>query len=218
MNSAASRLLGLDARTSPGCLRPAVFGSPELKPLAVLIDEATRSRDDALPQEVTIARDGRELHLAVMTTPLAPRGRRLGRRRARLRRRDAAHSRAEGGGVARGRAAAGARDQEPAHADSTVAPSASVGTSPRRRRRRAISSRSARRPSSAKSSRSRGSSTSSRSLRGCRLRGPSRPTCTRCSTDVLALYPGISGDVELRRSVRRQRCRRCRSTPSRSAG
>ena len=54
MNSAASRLLGLDARTS-GLPASAVFGSPELKPLAALVDEATRSRADALPQEVTIA-------------------------------------------------------------------------------------------------------------------------------------------------------------------
>jgi two-component system nitrogen regulation sensor histidine kinase NtrY len=69
MNSAASRLLGLDARTS-GLPASAVFGSPELKPLVALVDEATRSRTDALPQEVTIAPGGRELHLAVMTSPL----------------------------------------------------------------------------------------------------------------------------------------------------
>jgi two-component system nitrogen regulation sensor histidine kinase NtrY len=69
MNSAAARLLGLDARTS-GLPASAVFGSPELKPLVALVDEATRSRTDALPQEVTIAPAGRELHLAVMTTPL----------------------------------------------------------------------------------------------------------------------------------------------------
>ena len=36
----------------------------------MLIDEATRRREEALPQEVAIARAGRELHLAVMTTPL----------------------------------------------------------------------------------------------------------------------------------------------------
>jgi len=69
MNSAASRLLGLDARTS-GLPASVVFGSPELKPLVALVDEATRSRTDALPQEVTIAPGGRELHLAVMTSPL----------------------------------------------------------------------------------------------------------------------------------------------------
>ena len=69
MNSAASRLLGLDARAS-GLPASSVFGSPELKRLAVLVDEASHSREDAPPQEVSIARGGRELHLAVMTTPL----------------------------------------------------------------------------------------------------------------------------------------------------
>jgi two-component system nitrogen regulation sensor histidine kinase NtrY len=69
MNSAASRLLGLDERAS-GVPAATVFGSTELKPLAALIDEASRSREDAPPQEVSIARGGRELHLAVMTTPL----------------------------------------------------------------------------------------------------------------------------------------------------
>jgi two-component system nitrogen regulation sensor histidine kinase NtrY len=47
-----------------------VFGRAELKPLAILIDEASRSRTELRPQEVAITRDGREMHLAVMTTPL----------------------------------------------------------------------------------------------------------------------------------------------------
>jgi two-component system, NtrC family, nitrogen regulation sensor histidine kinase NtrY len=68
-NAAASRLLGLDSSVS-GLPVSTVFGTPELNPLASLIDEAARSREEALPQEVSIARDGRELHLAVMTTPL----------------------------------------------------------------------------------------------------------------------------------------------------
>lgn len=68
-NAAASRLLGLDSSVS-GLPVSTVFGTPELKALASLIDEAARSREEALPQEVSIARDGRELHLAVMTTPL----------------------------------------------------------------------------------------------------------------------------------------------------
>ena len=68
-NSAASRLLGLDAHVL-GVPASTVFGSTELKPLAALIDEASRSHEDAPPQEVSIARGGREVHLAVMTTPL----------------------------------------------------------------------------------------------------------------------------------------------------
>jgi two-component system nitrogen regulation sensor histidine kinase NtrY len=47
-----------------------VFGRSELKPLAILIDEASRSRTELRPQEIAITRDGREMHLAVMTTPL----------------------------------------------------------------------------------------------------------------------------------------------------
>ena len=69
MNAAASRLLGLDDRAS-GQPVSTVFGSPELKPLAAVMNEASRGREDALPQEVSIARDGREMHLAVMTTSL----------------------------------------------------------------------------------------------------------------------------------------------------
>jgi two-component system, NtrC family, nitrogen regulation sensor histidine kinase NtrY len=68
-NSSASRLLGIDASVI-GLPASAVFGPQELKPLAVLIDDASRSREDARPQEVAITRAGRELHLAVMTTPL----------------------------------------------------------------------------------------------------------------------------------------------------
>jgi two-component system nitrogen regulation sensor histidine kinase NtrY len=69
LNAAASRLLGLDTGVS-GLPVADVFGSPELKPLGNLIDEAARSREEGLPREVSIARDGRDLHLAVMTTPL----------------------------------------------------------------------------------------------------------------------------------------------------
>jgi len=69
LNSAASRLLGVDANVS-GLQVSTVFGSPELSPLATLLDEAYRRDEEAPPQDVTIARDGRERHLTVMTTPL----------------------------------------------------------------------------------------------------------------------------------------------------
>ena len=68
-NSAASRLLGIDVHVS-GLPAAAVFGSPELKPLAALLDQTSRKSVDLPPQDVSITRDGRELHLAVMTTPL----------------------------------------------------------------------------------------------------------------------------------------------------
>jgi two-component system nitrogen regulation sensor histidine kinase NtrY len=69
INAAASRLLGLEPAVV-GEPAAGVFSAPELKPLAVLIDETARDRQDMPPREVAIDRGGRELHLAVMTTPL----------------------------------------------------------------------------------------------------------------------------------------------------
>ena len=69
VNPAASRLLGLATPVS-GLAAATVFGSPDYKALAVVIDEAARSRDDAPPRDVSIVRNGREMHLTVMTTPL----------------------------------------------------------------------------------------------------------------------------------------------------
>jgi two-component system nitrogen regulation sensor histidine kinase NtrY len=68
-NSAASRLLGLDPSVS-GLPAASVFGRPELKPLAMLLDTAARSREDSPPQEIAIVRDAREIHLSVMSTAL----------------------------------------------------------------------------------------------------------------------------------------------------
>ena len=68
-NAAASRLLGMDARVA-GLPASAVFGTQELKPLAIAIDEASRNREDMRPQEVSVTLEGREVHLAVMITPL----------------------------------------------------------------------------------------------------------------------------------------------------
>jgi two-component system nitrogen regulation sensor histidine kinase NtrY len=69
MNAAASRLLGLGDGVA-GQPASTVFGSPELSPLATVMDKASRDSAAALPQEVSITRDGRDIHLAVMTTPL----------------------------------------------------------------------------------------------------------------------------------------------------
>ena len=68
-NSAATRLLGIDSRVD-GLRAAAVFGSPELEPLARLLTGRGSRRDDAVPTELSISRDGRELHLLVMVTPL----------------------------------------------------------------------------------------------------------------------------------------------------
>jgi two-component system, NtrC family, nitrogen regulation sensor histidine kinase NtrY len=68
-NAAASRLLGMDARVA-GLPASAVFGTRELKSLAIAVDEASRNSEDLRPQDVSVTLEGREVHLAVMTTPL----------------------------------------------------------------------------------------------------------------------------------------------------
>ena len=68
-NSAASRLLGIDARVA-GLPASAVFGAQDLQPLAAVVEETARAPEDVRPKEVALARDGRELHLAVMASPL----------------------------------------------------------------------------------------------------------------------------------------------------
>ena len=68
-NSAATRLLGIDVSVA-GLAASTVFAARDLKPLAALIEEAAGSRQDLRPQEITILRDDRELHLVVMATPL----------------------------------------------------------------------------------------------------------------------------------------------------
>ena len=68
-NSAATRLLGIDAHVA-GMPAATVFAARELKPLAAVVAEAPSSREDLRPQEVLITRDGRDLHLVAMTTPL----------------------------------------------------------------------------------------------------------------------------------------------------
>ena len=68
-NSAATRLLGVDAR-SGGRPAASVFASPELRPLQVLIEEMLDSRGPMRPKEIVITREGREYHLAIVSTPL----------------------------------------------------------------------------------------------------------------------------------------------------
>jgi two-component system nitrogen regulation sensor histidine kinase NtrY len=68
-NSAAVRLLGIDPGVA-GLPAATVFGGPELKPFGTLVDDVSRIREDARPRDVSIVRDGRELHLAVMATAL----------------------------------------------------------------------------------------------------------------------------------------------------
>ncbi len=83
----------------------------------------------------------------------SPRGRRIRRHRPRARGRHAAGARAEGGRVAGRGAEAGARNQEPTHADSAVGRTPAEAFRIGARRRRASWWRSARRRSLARSSR-----------------------------------------------------------------
>jgi two-component system nitrogen regulation sensor histidine kinase NtrY len=69
VNTAAARLLGLEGDQAG---RPVeeLLGQPDLEPLASLFAVARSGDPDRPAQEVSLARDGRELHLAVATTTL----------------------------------------------------------------------------------------------------------------------------------------------------
>ena len=195
----------------------AVFDRADLQPLGALLAGAGRGKAEPAAQEIALTRDGQELHLAAVATPLRRRQRRARRRGAGARRRDAADPRAESGGVARGGAAAGARDQESADADPALAPSGCAATSPARRPTRERSSTSARTTIVGEVE----------SLKGlvdefsqfARMPAPrtvptdlhaaARPTRSRSTT---ASSPTCASSSASRRS-----CRWCGSTPSRSA-
>jgi two-component system, NtrC family, nitrogen regulation sensor histidine kinase NtrY len=72
MNSAAARLLGLDA-TAVGRPYQEVFSRPDLRPLLDLPRVRRRQSDDG-GQEIALDRDGREAHLAVAATPIREAG------------------------------------------------------------------------------------------------------------------------------------------------
>ncbi len=151
-NSAASRLLGID----PSVDRTADVGRVR-RGGAEAAGRAHR-RGVAQPRGGAPAGSGdharrpraaprRDDHAA------AARRRRLRGRGAGVRRRHAAHPRAEGGGLARGGAPPGARDQEPADADSALCRAHAASLLRRARADARRWSRSARRRSSARSSR-----------------------------------------------------------------
>jgi len=69
VNGAAERLLGLD-HTSIGRPVAEVLEREDLRPLLPVLDSMRRQTPGALVQEVTLARDGRETHLAAAGTQL----------------------------------------------------------------------------------------------------------------------------------------------------
>jgi two-component system nitrogen regulation sensor histidine kinase NtrY len=69
VNSAAARLLSLN-RQIIGQPAPTIFERPDLQPLGKLIAAAGRGKVDSTTHEIAIPREGQELHLAVVATPL----------------------------------------------------------------------------------------------------------------------------------------------------
>jgi two-component system nitrogen regulation sensor histidine kinase NtrY len=69
INTAALRLLGVDGTVTG---RPAteVLDREDLRPVAAVLDDAARAREDSVAQEVAVTRDGREVHLATVATRL----------------------------------------------------------------------------------------------------------------------------------------------------
>ena len=69
MNSAAARLLSLN-RSIVGQPASAVFDRMDLQPLAALLAGAGRAKIDPAVQEISIPREGQEVHLAAVATAL----------------------------------------------------------------------------------------------------------------------------------------------------
>ena len=114
INGAAMRLLDVE-RTVIGTAAEDVFQRDDLKALGAVLRNS-RATAPAV-QEIALAREGRELHLAAAATALQGEDGSFAGLGARLRRRDAAHPDAARGRMARRGAAARARDQEPVDAD-----------------------------------------------------------------------------------------------------
>jgi two-component system nitrogen regulation sensor histidine kinase NtrY len=69
VNGAAARLLSLD-RQIIGQPAHAVFDRADLQPLGALIAGAARGKAEPTAHEIALAREGQELHLAAVATPL----------------------------------------------------------------------------------------------------------------------------------------------------
>jgi two-component system nitrogen regulation sensor histidine kinase NtrY len=70
INSAAARLLSLD-RQIIGQPADRAFDRADLQPVSKLIAAAVRAKSETPTHEMAISRDGHEVHLAVVATPLA---------------------------------------------------------------------------------------------------------------------------------------------------
>lgn len=73
VNGAAQRLLGVDAHAI-GQAATAVFSRDDLSPLLPIIEATSLGRQAGLVEEITLAREEREIHLAVASTVLIAEG------------------------------------------------------------------------------------------------------------------------------------------------
>jgi two-component system nitrogen regulation sensor histidine kinase NtrY len=69
INSAAARLLTVNRQTVGQPAR-AVFDRADLQPLGTLVADAARGKAEPTVHEIALAREGQELHLAAVATPL----------------------------------------------------------------------------------------------------------------------------------------------------
>ena len=214
---AAMRLLGVDA----GVDRPA--GRRGLRPrrsAAAAADHparAGRRRGTAAAQEIALARDGREVHLAAAATQLQREAQRAGRHGAGVRRRDAADPDAARGGVARRGAPARPRDQESADADPVerraAAPAVRDGAAERPRADRGVhvDHRHG----------GRFAQGAGRRVRAVRAHAGAQGGADRPQRGADRNAGALQRPVQAHRAreaVRRSAAARCGSTPSRSAG
>lgn len=73
INSAAARLLGVE-RSVIGQLARTAFARSDLEAISRLLNGGGRSKGEPVAQEMTIAHDGQDVHLAVVATSLAGEG------------------------------------------------------------------------------------------------------------------------------------------------
>ncbi len=212
LNPAAQRLLGLEA----GALgRPAaeVLAAPEWSDVREPLERLLAGRGERQQREAVVPVEGHRRHLAVTALALGAAPGSAGA--AGARRPDPADARAEGGGLGRGGAQAGARDQEPAHTHPALGPAHPQGPPARGPRPRPHPGRVHRRHRAGGRGAPRTSSTSSRSSRACRP--PTRADGPRGGAGagpvaLRACSPGCAS-----RSASRRDCRSCASTPTRSS-
>ena len=208
INTAASRLLGVD-RSVVGQPAADVFGRADLQPLATLLQQGAPVRRSARAGDRADVR-GTRRPPGGRRDRAARRGRRGRRHRHRHGRRHAADPGAARGDVARRRAPARARDQEPAHADPavrrTAAPAFHLGAAARALAGRRVHRHDHRR--------SRFAEGAGRRVLAVCAHAPTahgrRRISTPCISEAVALYDGLFSHIDIARALCRRSARRPR--------